>query len=63
MTGRAGHRNCPKKLILSKPTDMTIHWKAHEEHFLMVPLVSRFNQFRVQNSFSVLKETMVDLHT
>jgi hypothetical protein len=22
-----------------KPTDMTIHWKALEEHFLMVPLV------------------------
>jgi hypothetical protein len=27
----------PKRL--SKPTDMTIHWKVFEEHFLMVPLV------------------------
>jgi hypothetical protein len=25
-------------LRLLKPTDMTIHWKALEEHFLMVPL-------------------------
>jgi hypothetical protein len=24
--------------IPTKPTDMTIHWKALEEHFLMVPL-------------------------
>jgi hypothetical protein len=30
--------------FLSKPTFMTIHWKALEEHFLMVPLlVFRFN--------------------
>jgi hypothetical protein len=28
-----------KNLRLSKHTDMTIHWKAFEEHFLMVPLV------------------------
>jgi hypothetical protein len=28
---------------LLKPTDMTIHWKALEEHFLMVPLVFRCN--------------------
>jgi hypothetical protein len=34
----------PKKhLRLSKHTDMTIHWKGLEEHFLMVPLVFRFN--------------------
>jgi hypothetical protein len=29
-----------KKLRVSKHTDMTIHWKALEEHFLMVPLDS-----------------------
>jgi hypothetical protein len=29
-----------KNLRLLKPTDMTIHWKALEEHFLMVPLLS-----------------------
>jgi hypothetical protein len=33
---RVGHRNFPKYFRLSKPTDMTIHWKALEEHFLMV---------------------------
>jgi hypothetical protein len=32
----AGHRNRPKNQRLSKPTDMTIHWKALEEHYLMV---------------------------
>jgi hypothetical protein len=26
-----------KNLKFSKPTDMTIHWKGLEEHFLMVP--------------------------
>jgi hypothetical protein len=31
----------PQKFkIVEKYTDMTIHWKALEEHFLMVPLVS-----------------------
>jgi hypothetical protein len=30
----------PKKL--AKPTDMTIHWKALDKHFLMVP----FNHFQ-----------------
>jgi hypothetical protein len=29
-----------KNLKLSETTDMTIHWKALEEHVLMVPLVS-----------------------
>jgi hypothetical protein len=38
-----GHRNCPKKERLLKHTDMTIHWKALEKHFLMVPLVFRFD--------------------
>jgi hypothetical protein len=51
---RAGHRNCPTYLLrrLSKPTDMTIHWIALEEHFLMVPLVWQFNHFRGTNAFS-----------
>jgi hypothetical protein len=37
---------CPKVLRLSKPTDMTIHLKALEEHFLMVPLVSDQEELR-----------------
>jgi hypothetical protein len=32
-------------LRLSKPTDMTIHWKGLGKHFLMVPSVVRFIQF------------------
>jgi hypothetical protein len=31
---------------------MTIHWKALEEHFLMVTLVSLFNHFPEKNAFS-----------
>jgi hypothetical protein len=31
---------------------MTIHWKALEEHFVMVALVVRFNHFRAKNAFS-----------
>jgi hypothetical protein len=34
-----------QKLPMSEPTNMTIHWKALEEHFLMVPSVSRFKHF------------------
>jgi hypothetical protein len=41
---------CTTKLRLSKPTDMTIHWKALDEHFLVVPLVFWFNHFRGENS-------------
>jgi hypothetical protein len=48
---------------MSKPTDVTIHWKALEKHFLMVPLVFKFNHFRGKINFlnfsqktSVLKE-------
>jgi hypothetical protein len=48
---RVGRRNCPKNLKLSKP-DITIHWKALEEHFLMLPLVVRFNHFRGKCTFS-----------
>jgi hypothetical protein len=39
---RAGHRNCPKNLRLPKYTDMTINWKALDEHFLIVLLAFRF---------------------
>jgi hypothetical protein len=31
---------------------MTIHWKALEEHFLMVPFVFHFNHFQGENVFS-----------
>jgi hypothetical protein len=42
----------PQNLRLSKHTDMTIHWKGLEGHFLMVPLVFQFNHFRGKDSFS-----------
>jgi hypothetical protein len=35
----------PNLLKLSKPTNMTIHWKALEEHFLMVPQVFSIQPF------------------
>jgi hypothetical protein len=35
-----------------KPIDMTIYWKALEEHFLVVQLVFRFNYLRGRNAFS-----------
>jgi hypothetical protein len=41
--GRTQNLPFAKKIRLSKHTDMTIHWKAPEEHFLMVPLVFWFN--------------------
>jgi hypothetical protein len=34
-----------------KHTDMTIHWKALDEHFLMVPLVFRFNHYWGKTAF------------
>jgi hypothetical protein len=38
--GRTEKLPLPKFVVrLSKHTDMTIHWKGLEEHFLMVPLV------------------------
>jgi hypothetical protein len=40
------------KPTFSEHTDMTIHRKAIEEHFLMVPLVFRFNHFWEENAFS-----------
>jgi hypothetical protein len=39
----------PKRL--SKPTDMTIHWKALEEYLLMVPSVSQFKHFQGKMQF------------
>jgi hypothetical protein len=30
------HRICPKDFKIAKPIDKTIHWKAHEQHLLMV---------------------------
>jgi hypothetical protein len=35
----------PQKHCRNIPTDTTIHWKDLEEHFLMVPLVFRFDHF------------------
>jgi hypothetical protein len=52
LSPRAGLRNCQKHSWLSKPVDMTIHWKALGKHFPMVPLVVRFS-FRGINAFSV----------
>jgi hypothetical protein len=44
------------KNLLSKQTDMTIHWKALGEHVLMVPLVVQyyelFNHFWWKDAFS-----------
>jgi hypothetical protein len=48
-------RNCPQNLRLSKPTDMTIHWKCLEEHFLMAPsMESAFSEFFFSKKTSVL---------
>jgi hypothetical protein len=46
-TGEVGRSEiAPAILRLSKYIDMTIHWKALEEHFLMVPLVFLYNLFQ-----------------
>jgi hypothetical protein len=39
---KGGYTDCPTTLRLSKPTDMTIHRKALDEHFQMVQLVFQF---------------------
>jgi hypothetical protein len=54
LSPRAGRRfgNWPKNARLSEPINMTIHWKALEEHFPLVPLEFSFNHFRGQNAFS-----------
>jgi hypothetical protein len=51
MSPMVGHRKCPKNSRLSKHKDMTILWKAVEEHFLMV-FDFRFNHFPGENAFS-----------
>jgi hypothetical protein len=40
-------------------TDMPIHWKALEDHFMMVPLVCRSTHFRILavNTFSEFSES------
>jgi hypothetical protein len=43
LSPRAGHRNCPKKLRLLKPTDMTIHWKALEDGTI-ISLIQPFSR-------------------
>jgi hypothetical protein len=39
-----------------KPKDMTIHWKALEMHFLMVPLVLRSKPTDMTIHWKALKE-------
>jgi hypothetical protein len=47
------HQKLPPKYIrLSKPTDMTIHWNALEDHFVTVPLVFLFYHHWGEKSFS-----------
>jgi hypothetical protein len=36
---KGGIQKLPKKIKIVQTTDMTIHWKALEEHFMMAPLV------------------------
>jgi hypothetical protein len=47
---KGGHRNW-QNIRLSKHTDMAIHWKALEEHFLMVPssLRSTFGSLHIRH--------------
>jgi mannitol-1-phosphate/altronate dehydrogenase len=59
---KGGTQKMPKEFRLSKPTDMTIHWKALEEHFLMVALIFRFNQFRGENVFSQEASVLEELN-
>jgi hypothetical protein len=49
---KGGTQKLPQNVRLSKQTDMTIHWKALEEHFMMVPFIFRFNHFLGKNTFS-----------
>jgi hypothetical protein len=39
----------PKDLRLQQHSDLTIHWKALKEHFLMVPLDLGFTYFQGEN--------------
>jgi hypothetical protein len=36
-TSKGGTQKLSNKFRLLTPTDMTTHWKALEEHFLMLP--------------------------
>jgi hypothetical protein len=58
---KSGTQKLPKKCKIVEPTDMTIHWKALEEQFLMLPLFLRFTHFWGKNAFSefFLKKTSV----
>jgi RNAse (barnase) inhibitor barstar len=38
--------------IIETYSDIPIHWKALEEHFLMLPLVFRFKHFWEKMNFS-----------
>jgi hypothetical protein len=49
---RGGTQKLHKQFKISKPTDMTIYWKALQKHFLMVPLFFRFIHFRGKDPFS-----------
>jgi hypothetical protein len=44
---KGGQRNRPKNVRVSKPTNITIHRKALEKHFQMVPLIlgDAFSEF------------------
>jgi hypothetical protein len=48
--GSKGRHVCNKNLRLSKHTDMAIHWKALEEHFLMVFRINHFSQKNSSNT-------------
>jgi hypothetical protein len=49
---RARHRNWANNIRLLKPTDMTIHWKALEEHFLMVHFsIQLFSRWKCISEF------------
>jgi hypothetical protein len=55
VTKGATQKLSPKNVRLSKHADMTIHWKAIEVHFLMVPIVFSIKPFSVNSGkrFSV----------
>jgi hypothetical protein len=46
---------------MSKPIDMTIHWKVLEEHFLMETSVFRFTHFRGKMHFLNFTQDISDL--
>jgi hypothetical protein len=53
----------PQKLRLWKPTDITVLWKALEEHFLMVLLVYRFKHFRGMHCLNLSKTSVLKVLT